>query len=171
MSVNEFGDIVFTNIACEHLLESVNLPSNNFGCLLPDNFLSLRERITKSGVTSVTVEQELETRLVQININWLKDIDAYDLHIIDITEKRLSEQRISDLAYLNQDTHLPNKYKMDEDINALTFAKTPFAHGMFAIKNFNRVATTQGAECSQALVNKLAQLIRSSIPLDEKIYQ
>lgn len=171
LSINEFGHITFTNVACEKLLESVNLPINNFGSLLPDNFLSLREKITHSGMTTVTIEQELETRLLQININWLKDIDAYDLHIIDITETRIAEQRISDLAYLNQDTQLPNKYKMDDDINALMFSKTAFAHGMFSIKNFNRMATTQGNECSQALVNKLANLIRESLPPEVKIYQ
>ncbi len=53
----------------------------------------------------MTIEQALATRLLQVNINWLKDVDAYDLHIFDVTEQRLSERRISDLAFLNQDSH------------------------------------------------------------------
>ena len=171
LSINQFGEITYSNQACHELLADIGLASNDLGSLIPDNFLSLREQISLAGITTMTIEQALATRLLQVNINWLKDVDAYDLHIFDVTEQRLSERRISDLAFLNQDSHLPNKYQMDEDINGFIFANTAFVLGMFTIKNFNRTVTTQGFECSQGLVIQLAKLLRENLNPQIKIYQ
>lgn len=171
ISVNQSGEVTFFNQASKKLLEDVGLLEDNISCLTPQHFFKLREQMLQENVTSKVLEQTLKDRVLQININWLTDIDAYDLHLVDITDKRLAEQRISDLAYLNQETKLPNKYQMHCDIHDLTSNETPFTHGILAIKHFNRIVSTNGVQCTQSLVIEFAKVLRQSIPSNIKLYQ
>ncbi len=49
----------------------------------------------------------LNDRILQISVYWHKELDAYDIHIIDVTERKLAEEQVNHLAFYNQETNLP----------------------------------------------------------------
>lgn len=106
---------------------------------MPDNFVSLRQKITTSKHSSLSIEQTLKDRILQINVNWLKDIDAYDIHIVDITERKLAEQEVKHLAFYVQETNLPNHYKLNNDLDELMLMDKPFSLGVFEINRYSQM--------------------------------
>ena len=172
LSVNNRGDIAFYNPACQKLLTEVGLPSKNVKLLLPDEFLDLRKQMSQSGRNSITLEQTLEDRVLQTNINWLKDIDAYDLHIVDITERKLAEQKVEHLAFYVQETQLPNLYKLNNDDLDENIGKgEKFTFGLFEILHFNHLVSTHGIESANELVCGMTQIISQNLPATVSLYQ
>ncbi len=171
LSINNLGETVFSNPACYLLLEKVGLSSQQLDYLIPDNFLALRQEISKSEQTSLSVEQQLKDRILQVNINWLKHIDAYDIHIVDITERKLAEQEVNHLAFYVQETNLPNRYKLNNDLNRLLALAKPFSLGVFEISQFGQMVRALGVKTTEHVVQALAKRIGEHLPAGINFYQ
>jgi len=171
LSVSNMGDIVFYNPASQQLLADVGLASDDLKALIPSNFLSLREQITKSVKNSLTVEQSLNNRVLQTNVNWLRDIDAYDLHIVDVTERKMAEQKVKHLAFYVQETQLPNLSKLNNDLDECINRKQKFSFGLFEILYFKHLVSTHGVETTNELVVELTKIISRNLPASVSFYQ
>jgi len=158
LSVNANGDITYANPACSKLLANVGLSDIDIHQLLPQRFSILREQMTSKLQSNLSIEQSLGRRHLQLNINWLKQIDAFDIHVHDITEQKSAEQKVLQLAYFDQNTQLPNLYKMNENIDNFIHSNESFMLGLFSIRNFERFISTIGIEATNELVKTLASL-------------
>ena len=119
ISVNNVGEVVFSNPATDILLAHMGFNKDEAQQLVPQNFLALRQELSHSDQTTLVVEQDLNGRIIQTNINWLRELDAYDIHIVDITKRKLAEQKVKHIAFYMQETNLPNQYKLNNDIDVL----------------------------------------------------
>ncbi|NQY65662.1 MAG: EAL domain-containing protein [Alteromonadaceae bacterium] len=108
---------------------------------------------------------------MQTNINWLKDIDAYDLHIVDITERKLAEQKVKNLAFYVQETQLPNLYKLNKDVDNHINSHHKFTFGLFEILDFNHLVSTHGLEATNELVCEMTKIISQNLPDTVNLYQ
>jgi len=171
LSVSNLGEVVFANPACEKLLLCVGYQGDEVNYLLPANFVSLRQQLSSKQDHSVIVEQVLNDRILQISIYWHKELDAYDIHIIDVTERKLAEEQVNHLAFYNQETNLPNQYKFNSDIDEAIVRGKPFSTGIFAIRAFNEKVSTLGLEATKSLVKAVAHKISQSLPVGVHFYQ
>jgi len=171
LSVSNLGEVVFANPACGKLLLCVGYQADEVNYLLPCNFLSLREMIASQQDHSIVVEQVLNERILQISIYWHKELDAYDIHIIDVTERKLAEEQVNHLAFYNQETNLPNQYKFNNDIDEAILRGKDFSVGVFAIRAFNEKVSTLGLEATEALVKAVANKISDALPVGVYFYQ
>jgi predicted signal transduction protein with EAL and GGDEF domain len=171
LSVNNLGDVVFANPACEKLLFCVGYQVDDVKYLVPSNFLALRKHLSTQQEHSITVEQALKSRILHISIYWHHEVDAYDIHIKDITERKLAEERVNHLAFYNQETNLPNQYKFNADIDEAIVSDKPFTVGIFSIRSFNEKLSTLGLEAIEALVKALSKKVSQSLPSGVYFYQ
>jgi EAL domain-containing protein (putative c-di-GMP-specific phosphodiesterase class I)/GGDEF domain-containing protein len=171
ISVNNVGEVLFSNPACEHLLDCVDLSPSEVNKLLPTNFLSLRHELSLTKDHSLIIEQSLADRILQVSIYWHEEMDAYDIHIKDITDKKLSEQKISYLAFYNQETHLPNQYKFNQDIDYAIEQSKAFTVGVFEIRSFDEKLNTLGVAVTDELIIALTNALANAIPAGIHLYQ
>jgi len=168
LSINNLGELVFHNPACVVLLNKIGSVHNDIMQLVPANFDHIRHHLSSTNQHTTIIEQMLNEHILQFNINWLVQLDTYDIYIVDITERKLAEQKVNHLAFYMQETNLPNQYKLTDDVELLTDKKQKFSLGLFEIRNFNRLVTSHGVKSMNELTKVLAQII--SIGLPEKSY-
>jgi len=171
LSVNNLGEVVFANPASEKLLLCVGYKASDVNYLLPSNFLSLRQQLSSEREHSVVVEQVINDHILQVSVYWHEEIDAYDVHIKDVTEGKLAEEQVNHLAFYNQETNLPNQYKFNKDIDKAISAGEKFSIGIFAIRAFEEKVSTLGLEVTEALVKALANNISQALPPGVYFYQ
>jgi EAL domain-containing protein (putative c-di-GMP-specific phosphodiesterase class I)/GGDEF domain-containing protein/CHASE3 domain sensor protein len=171
LSINNLGDVVFANPASKKLLLCVGLQANDFNHLLPSNFLSIRQQLTSQQDCQVTVEQMLNDHILQISVYWHEEVDAYDIHIKDVTERKLAEEQVKNLAFYNQETNLPNQYKFNKDIDSAITTGKNFSIGIFAIRAFDEKVSTFGLEATEASIKVLAINISQVLPAGVYFYQ
>lgn len=171
ISVNDSGEISFFNPASVILLESVGLSELDIKQLIPSNFANLRHDIKHQQNTSLTVEQSLKNRLLQVNINWIKEVNAYDLHIVDITERRLAEQKVKNIAFYVQETNLPNQYKLNNDLDELISKQISFSLGAFELKSFSKMVTAWGGDTTNEIVRVFSSTVIKHLPNSVTLYQ
>lgn len=164
LSVNNLGEVVFANPACGKLLECVGINASEVNKLLPDNFLSLRQQIVNENNHSLVLEQKLLERILQISIYWHQELDAYDIHIKDITERVKAEEEVKQLAFTSQSTQLPNSHTLDEYLSRLIGEEKPFALGVIAIRQYNEKVATLGGEVVASLVRCFAKVLAKQLP-------
>ncbi len=170
LSVNNLGEVTFANPACDKLLQCVGYDPTDVKKLLPNDFLMLRKTLTKQADNNLVIEEELKDRILQVSIHWHKELDAYDIHIKDITERVLAEQEVKQLAFTSQETHLPNLYKLNENITELADQKVDFSLGVIGIRHFNEKVGTLGGEVISALVRCAANIIAKHLPNGIRFY-
>ncbi|WP_286235133.1 sensor domain-containing protein [Thalassotalea sediminis] len=164
ISVNNLGEVLFANPACKQLLQQEGLAENNVAALIPDNFVSLKQVISKSDNHHCVIEQTLKNKILQVSINWLQEFDCYDIHIKDVTEQVLAQQEVKQLAFTSQETGLPNQYKLQEKLNSLTKHGAKFALGVVSIRQFNEKVATLGGEAITSLIRCAAKTINKNLP-------
>ena len=171
ISINNVGEIVFSNPATEELLEDMGFNKGDTEKLVPANFLALRQELSQLDETTLVVEQELSDRIIQTNINWHKELDAYDIHIVDITQRKLAEQKVKHIAFYDQETNLPNQYKLNNDLDELIDNERSLSLGVFEVKDFNKIVTAIGVESTGELIKVLAKVVVSNLPPNTHLYQ
>jgi len=171
LSVNNLGELVFSNPACDKLLLSQRISKEETEKLLPSNFLEIRQRLTECHESTLTLEQALGERILQVSIHWLKELDAYDIHIMDITVQKKAEQKVKHLAFYQPLTNLPNQYKLNDDIDLSIANKETFSLGVFAVRDFNQLISSVGVEATSLLVTTLANNVKEQLELGVILYQ
>ena len=170
ISVNNLGEIVFSNPACEKLLASIGLKPHEIERLLPDDFLGLRQTIAETVNYSITLEQKLKSKILQTNIYWHQALDAYDIHIHDITDRKLAEHKVHTLAFTSQETELANQYQLKNDLVPLIENDISFALAIVEIRHFSDKLGSLGLEATSALIRSVAKLIGKFLPEGVKLY-
>jgi len=171
LSINNLGEVSFFNPACLVLLRSVGLDEKSTNKLLPTNFSALRKEISSNNCTSMTIEQPLKDRILSVSINWLPEVDSYDLHIVDITERKLAEQKVKHIAFYVQETNLPNQYKLNNDLDELIAKKLAFSLGVFEVKSFNKLVTALGGDTANEIICVFSNIVSKNLPDGVSFYQ
>jgi EAL domain-containing protein (putative c-di-GMP-specific phosphodiesterase class I)/GGDEF domain-containing protein len=171
LSVNNLGELVFSNPACNSLLSSQGFDEKEVEKLLPSNFYEVRKRLAECDSSAMTLEQTLGDRILHMSIHWLKELDAYDIHLLDVTEQKLAEQKVKHLAFYQPLTNLPNQYKLNEDIDIHLANNDSFSVGVFEVEDFNQLVSSVGVEAASLLVTTLAKNIISQLASGVNLYQ
>lgn len=171
LSVNNLGELVFSNPACNHLLISQGFNETDTHELLPSNFLEIRKRLAECDSSAMSLEQTLGKRILHMSIHWLKELDAYDIHLLDVTEQKVAEQKVKHLAFYQPRTNLPNQYKLNEDIDSLLVSEKHFSLGIFAISDFNQLVSSVGVDATSLLASTLAKNIIEQLDTGVSFYQ
>ena len=169
-SIDTKGKVLFSNPACEKLLDSMGLDGEQTLALLPENFDELKQDIVNRTDHSLILEMPVKDRVLQTSIYLHPELEAYDIHIKDVTERVQAERAVKHLAFTSQETQLPNQYKLHENLNTMLSEQKPFALGVIAIRHFNEKTATLGGEVLSALVRCFAKVICKKLPMGVDLY-
>lgn len=159
LSLDAKGDITYNNPACQQLLKQVGLGEQSVKALLPTDLLSRQSMEQRRSDFVLRVEHQLEQRHLLLEVNWLADLQSYDIHILDVTEQKNAQDEIKQLAFTHQESKLPNHYQLDSDIDCHIANQRHFTLGLVNISNYRAMVTRQGIECSNGVVTQLAHML------------
>lgn len=171
LSVNNSGELVFANPSSYALLGDLGLSSAHVKDLLPEKFPALQQQLRTQNTSNMVVESVINDHVLQTSIYWHDAIAAFDIHIKDITEGKLAEQQLNQLAFYHQDTQLPNQYQFTRDIDDLIEEVEDFSLGILVIRAFEDQLSTFGAETTKAIVQVLTNNIDKVLPENVGFYQ
>ncbi|MBO9489214.1 GGDEF domain-containing protein [Endozoicomonas sp. G2_1] len=164
MSVTAGGKVTYSNPACQQLLERVGLQQQSTTSLLPDNLLSEQTADSLAYDFVMRVEHQIGQVHLLFEVNWLADIQTYDIHILDISEQKQAQDEIKQLAYNHQESKLPNHYKLDIDLDYYVINQISVTLGLINVSNYRAMVTRQGVECSNGVVSQLAAMLVQALP-------
>ncbi|WP_206484290.1 GGDEF domain-containing phosphodiesterase [Thalassotalea sp. G2M2-11] len=170
LSVDHLGEVTYANPACGKLLNSVSLDPKKPQLLLPQHFLSYREELIERSDHSLVIEQALVDRILQISLYWHQAIDAYDIHVRDVTEHRLAEIEVNKLAFTHQETQLPNQYRLREKLAELIDEQIHFSLGVVAIRHFDEKVNSLGGEVVLSLVQEFTRVVVNRLPQSVELF-
>jgi EAL domain-containing protein (putative c-di-GMP-specific phosphodiesterase class I)/GGDEF domain-containing protein len=171
LSVDNSGELAFANPSSYALLDDVGLSGGHVKDLLPENFPALQQQLRTQNNSNMVFESVINDHVLQTSIYWHDAIAAFDIHIKDITEGKLAEQQLNQLAFYHQDTQLPNQYQFTRDIDDLIEEVDDFSLGILAIRAFEDQLSTFGAETTKAIVQVLTNNIDKVLPENVGFYQ
>ena len=171
LSVDNSGELAFANPSSYALLDDVGLSGGHVKDLLPENFPALQQQLRTQNNSNMVFESVINDHVLQTSIYWHDAIAAFDIHIKDITEGKLAEQKLNQLAFYHQDTQLPNQYQFTRDIDDLIEEVDDFSLGILAIRAFEDQLSTFGAETTKAIVQVLTNNIDKVLPENVGFYQ
>lgn len=169
-SLDSSGKTLFSNPACETLLGTMGLEEAETLALLPQDFDKIKLELATSEDHSLVIEAPVKDRVLQTSIYWHPTLQAYDIHIKDVTERVQAERAVKHLAFTSQETQLPNQYRLHDNLTDLLQEQKPFALGVIAIRHFNEKVATLGGEVLTALVRCFAKVMCKKLPTGVELY-
>lgn len=181
MSFNWQGRMLYSNPACDLLMELHENHSNRAESLLPEDFQSRLLSLQKStGNLSQWISQLKDSCVLQFSLSLLRDLDTCHLYIEDITERTQAQKQLKYDAYHDVLTDLPNRRFFDESLNKLVGnndQQNPFALILVHIDRFDLVTSSAGFRTGDLLMQSVAQNLREfchdycTLELGSKLYR
>ncbi|NTS77237.1 GGDEF domain-containing protein [Catenovulum sp. SM1970] len=172
LSLNESLDIVYSNPASHILLKRLKREDSQLSDILPPELSILTKRLRNHEKHFDKVEYDIEPLHLSAEVHWLEHENAFDLHIRDITGEKRAKQKLSFQAYHDQTTKLANSYKQLEFISELISAEQKFSLSLIEVRDFSRLVSSQGVDCSTATIKALARRLTQFIEqqTDHKVH-
>ncbi|WP_339723874.1 EAL domain-containing protein [uncultured Paraglaciecola sp.] len=169
LSVDENLNIRYSNPATEKLLHSFSHKTQN-----PLSMFStdLKQQLHETRVSESNVRcflNRVNETYLSYEIHWLKDVDAFDIHVQDVSEQHIARNKLEYIAYHNQTTKLKNQSSLEVDSQALIASAIPFSLLLFEVVQYKQLVGSYGltgaSECiesfSAALKLKFEQLTKN----------
>ena len=159
LSLDKGNQIAFANPATYRLLEALNLSIDSFSQALLDNVSYQQKQIMDNKQQHASFDFSLEDRTFECELHWLRDLDTWDLHLVDITQRRLAEEKLSYQAFHNTDTGLYNKNKFAQVVKSVTASPNHVAVGAMEVRHYNQLMSRFGLEQAAEIIMELANLL------------
>lgn len=159
------SNVSFVNPACNKLLHEVGYDRDQYTYLIPKNIVKLQDQLKQSGQTHLSVELSLGNKVLSCQLHYLDDLDAYDLHLTDISETKAAQQRLEYLAYHDPQSGIFNltRFRRDLELHITSTPEEMFAIGHIEIRRFNQLVVTYGMEKSLEITSTLGTHLLSVI--------
>ncbi|WP_199609159.1 sensor domain-containing protein [Flocculibacter collagenilyticus] len=163
ISINDAGQITYFNPATDSLLKALKLSHEE----LQKSVLNMIEKffVNKSNKTEdvISFEHIMMTKTFSCQLHWLKDLNQYDLHITDITERKVAENQLQFQAFHIQETGLKNKNKLLLDLSDQLTDKPEqhFSLCLVEIRQFNLLTSTNGLKAASEVSTQFAKCLAS----------
>lgn len=164
MRLNWDGGLLYANHASKELARSMRLEDPS--TLLPSDLAAKIDRLHVSSEPIMEWEYEHDGRAFQCNLHLLRELQMCHLYLVDITERKRAEQRLTHHAYHDAVTSLPNRSMFHERLDKLLpQATTRKAVAMLMIKpdRIKLVLESQGYTASDQLLAAMAARLRELI--------
>ncbi|WP_018693358.1 putative bifunctional diguanylate cyclase/phosphodiesterase [Algicola sagamiensis] len=175
ISITERQGVIFSNPAAKKLLHTLKLDADQIKSLIPANFGQIKQTLFNSKEPWIRIDRALEDRILEYEVHWLKDMHTYDLHIMDITERKIAEEQLNYQATHNPTTGLLNLYKLQQVIiqRLASASEQEFTLGLIEMREFNRLIRSYGIEIATEARKTLATHLRACIEQKKsaQIYQ
>lgn len=158
------GTLIYANHASKQLAEDLRLahPSD----LLPSDLAEKLETLRDAHASTLDWEYELDGRNFECDLHLLPELRLCHLYLVDITERKQAEQRLTHQAYHDGVTSLPNRRmfreRLEQQLPAAT-VRRPVAMLLIKPDRIKLVLESQGYTASDQLLSAMAARLRTLI--------
>ncbi|MDF2176664.1 bifunctional diguanylate cyclase/phosphodiesterase [Aliiglaciecola sp. CAU 1673] len=160
LSLSAQGQVVYHNPASERLMKNLGFTDTNPQALLADDLL-VQLALTKKADSKVgKFEHQIGDTYLSYEVHWVKELDAYDIHIQDVTEQVIANQKLEHKAYHKDLSGLPNRAKMNKDLGKRIDSGNIFSLVLLDVTHYSQLVGNFGlngaSQCMRAFAEELA---------------
>lgn len=159
LSLDQDNHVTFANPATRKLLKELNLEMVDFCSTLLNHVKQHQVDIAKQDLTSHKFEFPLSGKILDCELHWLKDLETWDLHLVDITKRKEAEAQILYQAFHRLDTGLYNRNKFVQTLDELTQTDNHVAIGSMEVRAYSRLVSRLGLDMANTVMIELAELL------------
>ncbi|WP_037458880.1 GGDEF domain-containing protein [Shewanella sp. HN-41] len=138
LTLNSDLEVLYHNPATLILLKTLNLPETPLALLASEIKRQLEE--TKSSVPPVqTFQHYVDSAFLTYEIHWLKDQQAFDIHMQDITEQKIAENNLHYKAYHHDLSGLNNRVSFLQHVEAAIEAEIAFSLVLVEVTHYSKL--------------------------------
>lgn len=100
---------------------------------------------------------QLERHYLNYEIHWLEEIDAFDVHIRDVTEQFEAERSLEYLAFHHSSSKLPNQVSLKKYTNELMQQSQAFSLMLIEVNHFKLLLEQYGLTGANLCINAFAK--------------
>jgi diguanylate cyclase (GGDEF)-like protein len=156
------GHVIYANAAAQALARAMGAESAQV--LLPENASERLGRLRGRRERYEVWDYERQQRSFECGIHFLPDLSSFHAYVTDVTERRLSEERLVHQAYHNAVTNLPNRRMLQEvaeqTLRAPDHGGTRAALYLLGLDRFKLVIDTLGHDVGDKLLQTLGERLR-----------
>ena len=161
VSLNEHNEIIFNNPASERMLQKLALDRRQPRALLSKDLPIHQAEILEGKLNFKRYEYPISDATFECELHWLSDEKQWDIHLIDVTSRKVAEQELQFQAFHHRETGLENEYQLKRILDQKTADDDEFILALIEIRHFNQLLSSRGYNMTRMLVNELAQLLES----------
>ncbi len=105
---------------------------------------------------------QLDNHYLTYQIHWLQEIDAFDIHIRDVTEQFEAERSLEYLAFHHPYSKLPNQASLETYTNELISLEQPFSLMLIDVSHFKLLLEQYGLSGANECINAFAMHLSRS---------
>jgi EAL domain-containing protein (putative c-di-GMP-specific phosphodiesterase class I)/GGDEF domain-containing protein len=166
ISLDKKNNVSFANPATDKLVTTLGITKELLYQSIIEQAKPVQEQIFLSKQVHDRFEFSIGSKTFDCEIHWLSDLETWDLHLADVTQKKLAEDKLNYQAYHDQTTGLFNKNKFYETLNSQCEQEKHFIAGSFEIRNYSKLISQLGIEQTEKFVVEVTELL---CPLLEEI--
>jgi len=108
-------------------------------------------------------QQQVQQRHLRYEVHWLSDIDAYDIHVQDLTQQIQAESELMHHAYHHELSGLPNRQQFFADVAELMKADVIFSVALIEFSHYARLLSHYGLDGMADIVKLTSQTLQHDI--------
>tara|TARA_R110000751_G_scaffold299347_1_gene410034 strand:+ start:112967 stop:115237 length:2271 start_codon:yes stop_codon:yes gene_type:complete len=173
ISLDNRNLVTYFNPATENLLKKLGLDMGKAELLLAKDIEAHQKQLLLEGkADSKQFEYQIAELYFQCDLHWLEDLRQWDMHLTDITERKMFEQELQYRASYHPQTGLLNHYELEKTVTLLCQSQQKFTFGLIEIRSFSQLISGQGVTVASTVVNEVAaSLINIMSNIDKRGYQ
>lgn len=163
LSIDLLNNVEYSNPAMSQLMANLNLNIDEFISIITEPLKDTQTKVYDNKVQHDNFEIEIANYTLECNLHWLSDLENWDLHILDITQKKQAEAQMQYQAFHDMETGLFNKNQFLADLEAV--CKTDFNNviGLLEVRNYSHLITRLGLEQTSEIIVHLALILNNEL--------
>ncbi|MBU3002020.1 putative bifunctional diguanylate cyclase/phosphodiesterase [Paraglaciecola arctica] len=160
ISLDNRNVVTYYNPATENLLEKLGFAEGKVDLLLAKDIEEHQKQLLEEGANdSKQFEYQIAELYFQCDLHWLEDLQQWDMHLTDITERKKFEQELQYRASFHPQTGLLNRYELEKAVTELCQTKQIFTFGLLEIRSFSQLMSGQGVTVAATVVKEVASAL------------
>jgi len=165
LSLDNKNQVAFANPATYRLINELSLNLTSFSKTVLNHVLNHQELVKSKDERHTRFEINISGRTLDCELHWLEDLHTWDLHLIDITQKKLAEEQLNYQAFHNAQSGLYNKNKFLQMLDELTLSSNHIAVGAIEIRHYSQMVSHIGWQQTEMVVTEVAKLLDEELSL------
>ena len=163
ISLNTRNKVIFSNPACQRLMAEHGITDGELTRILPDNLAEQQQIAQQSEDDFHRFEYILDGRTYECELHWIDAQREWDLHISDISDKKIAEQELQYQAAHHPESGLLNEYQMQADLKKHLAGSDIITIGIIQLRRFSDLKTSIGSQAASELTKEVGVLYNDII--------
>ncbi|MDO6709436.1 EAL domain-containing protein [Aliiglaciecola sp. 2_MG-2023] len=155
------NQVVFMNTTATGFIKELGYPGNDPKSLLPKNLVDYQ-----NSALADEKQQHFEFKINQHTFDcellWHANAKQWNINMVNISSRKLEEQKRDSQAQINPDTGLDNHYVFKQVIEQMVDQRLTFTVGQIEIRSYSKLLADNDFETSRKVMKELSDLLQGT---------